>query len=203
MKNKDSAIILIIFLVIVTAGILANEGYLPHQIIEERNKVSAELEKLKESAVVFTPTELKSNIKTGEHSSVSGYFTLPTKFEDKITYLKGKVTYAKELGENYVSITFVSDTPFGESNYNALMKLTSYNHYWKSGDTFEGYVKFLPYSEYYNTYPDNIPAKFSEMGPAKWGNDYGPVSGKNALLPHFEEVKMIYINSKNVVSDMR
>jgi len=169
-----------------------------NEILEERNKVSAELEKLKDSAVVFTPVELQSRIEVGERSSVSGYFTLPTKFEDKITYLKGKVTYAKELDENYVSITFVSDTPFGESNYNALMKLTSFNHYWKSGDTFEGYVKILPYSEFYRTYPNNIPAKFSGLEQAKWGNDYGLMSGKNILLPHFEEVQMIYINSENV-----
>ena len=93
----------------------------------------------------------------------------------------------------------MSDTPFGESNYNALMKLTSYNHYWKSGDTFEGYVKFLPYSEFYFTYPNLSPyAKFSGLEQAKWGNDYGLMSGKNILLPHFEEVQMIYINSENV-----
>ncbi len=175
-----------------------------NQILEERNKVSAELEKLKDSAVVFTPEELKSNIKTGDVTT-NGFFTLPTKFEDKITYLKGKVTYAKELNENYVSITFVNDTPFGESNWNALMKLTSYNHYWKSGDTFEGYVKFLPYSEFYYTYPNLSPyAKFSGMEQANYGNNIAsPLTGKNVLLPHFEEVKIIYINSKNVVSIMR
>ena len=56
-----------------------------NQILEERNKVSAELEKLKESAVAFTPGELQSRIEVGERHSVSGYFTLPAKYEDKIT----------------------------------------------------------------------------------------------------------------------
>jgi hypothetical protein len=162
---------------------------------------AAEIKKLAEAAVDIMRINLtpydEQNPQTLE------FTTIPTIYEDEIAYIKGEVQYAREQNENYLSILAythsmmeLNDNRHRDLNYMALLKLDNNNHNWKCGDTFEAYVKVLPYSEYYRIlYPvdEYMPrgglwAKFS-------GDDLG-VGGRGSI-PHFEEVKMMSIDSKN------
>ena len=124
-----------------------------NQISEEHNNESAEIQKLKESAVDL----IHQNLFYGAHGSdVRGVNpdNVPYIYEGKIAYIEAQAVYVGEQDDNYITIDVLSKSKFKLNDklnrhfeYTALLKLVNSDHNWKLGDTFSGYIKVLPHSE--------------------------------------------------------
>jgi hypothetical protein len=188
-----------------------------NQILEERNKVSAELQKLKESSVedvMFNKLIVGYGTKGGDDvERIAGTFYIndASIYEGKIIYIECKVDFEKEQHQNYLSILCTSnnadelnDRLWSPIEYEALLKLTNIAHVWKSGDTFSGYVKVLPMTEQCKMYSngqywvETREATHTKFNGDRCHKDFNPM-----MAIHFEEVKMIYINSEHVFFGMR
>ena len=180
-----------------------------NQILEERNNRSAELQKLKESSV----EDVMFNELYVGYGTKGGIFYMygDSIYEGKIIYIECKVDFEKEQHQNYLSILCTSnnehelnDRLWSPIEYEALLKLTNIAHVWKSGDTFSGYVKVLPMTEQCKMYSngqywvETREATHTKFNGDRCHEDFNPM-----MAIHFEEVKMIYINSEHVFFGMR
>jgi hypothetical protein len=186
-----------------------------NQILEERNKVSDELQKLKESSVDMMMNNIiptMSGIQDGGPDSNEYGFTWTNSneniYEGKIVYIECKVDFEKEQHRNYLSLLCTSnnadeldDRLWSPIEYEALIKLTNIAHVWKSGDTFEGYVKVLPPTKHCKMYSNG--SYWVDTREATHLKFNGDRCEDHWLAIHFEEVQMIYINSENVFFGMR
>jgi hypothetical protein len=186
-----------------------------NQILEERNKVSAELQKLEESSVDMMMNNIMprmSGIQDGGPNSNRNGFTWTNSneniYEGKIVYIECKVDFEKEQHQNYLSLLCTSnnheeldDRLWSPIKYEALLKLTNISHVWKSGDTFEGYVKVLPPTKHCKMYSNG--SYWVDTREATHLKFNGDRCEDHWMAIHFEEVQMIYINSEHVFFGMR
>jgi hypothetical protein len=171
-KNVSIIIITILIIIVTLLAIVVNNENL-------------EIEKTNESAVDLILRDLPQNA-------------------GKIHFIEGVVEYAQELEMyDYLTVKFkvdsieeLNDKAWRPATSMALLHMVNDNHNWKCGDSFSAYVKVLPPSEYYLVlYP--VDGYMSKIGfVAKFNGDLY-MSEDDSTMSHFEEVRMISMNSEN------